>query len=172
MLNLDLDFTVYDMFDFGGQPCNTEPEFDKDACTENKLDKKSLQRLGCTTPFGPIKDKTCQNHENGSKVMDLYTETMKNHVDNCNSPCSFVLTKMIKTGEREVNGKGLYVYIHLKENIHVIRDYHLYSVLSMIAEVGGYVCLFLGISVNQVSALFNVILDKLHLICNRKKIFF
>ena len=60
------------------------------------------------------------------------------------------------------------MYIKFKENIKVIEAYHLYSALSMIAEVGGYVGLFLGISVNQVSALFNVLLDKFNLICNRR----
>ena len=162
---LDLDFTVYDMFDFGGQPCETEPKFNHDACTEAKLNKKSLEKFGCTTPFGSTKDKICQDNENSSKVMDLYIQTMKKNHDNCYNPCLFTSTKATIT--RVKGGKGE-VIIKFKENIKVIDAYYLYSALSMIAEVGGYVGLFLGISVNQVTALFNVVLDKFDQICNRR----
>ena len=56
------------MLDFGGQPCETETGFDKDVCTESKLDKKSLEKFGCTSPFGPNKDKICKDYEIGSKA--------------------------------------------------------------------------------------------------------
>ena len=163
---LDFDFTVYDMFDFGGQPCETKPKFNHDTCTESKLERKSLEMFGCTTPFGSSKDNICQDYENGSKVMDLYRETMKKNFDTCYNPCLFTSTKATITRVRDGNG---YVYIKFKENIKVIEAYHLYSALSMIAEVGGYVGLFLGISVNQVSGLVNVVLDRFDWVCNRKK---
>ena len=53
-----------------------------------------------------------------------------------------------------------YVMMMFKENIKVIEAHHLYSTLSMIAEIGGYVGLFLGVSVNQVSTLMNDLIDK------------
>ena len=62
-----------------------------------------------------------------------------------------------------------FVYIKLKENIQVFEAQYLYSALSMIAEVGGYVGLFLGISVNQVSTMLNVVLEKFNWICNKTK---
>ena len=164
--NLDLDFIVYDMFDYSGQPCETEPKFNTDACTKNKLEKKSLEKFGCTTPFGPTKDKICQDYENGSKVIDLYRKTMKENVDNCNNPCLFTSTKATVTRRKE-DGKGK-VVIRFKENIKVIEAYYLYSTLSLIAEVGGYVGLFLGVSVNQVSALVDVVIDKFDHICYRR----
>ena len=162
---LDLDFTVYDMYDFGGQPCETEPKFDHDACTKAKLKRKSLEKFGCTTPFELTKDNICQDYENGSKVYSLYREMMKKKVDNCYNPCSFTLTKA--TINRVQSGKGQ-VIIRFKENIKVIEAYYLYSTLSLIAEVGGYVGLFLGVSVNQVSALINILLVKIDDIYNRR----
>ena len=161
---LDLDFIIYSMLDIGGKPCVTEPGYEKDSCTESKLDKTSLEKFGCTTPFGPNKDKICKDHENGSIVMELYSETMDQNVDNCYSPCLFVSAKAMKTSENDGDG---YVYIDLKKNIQVIEAHYLYSGLSMIAEVGGYVGLFLGVSVNQVSALVNAVLDKFDWIFNR-----
>ena len=138
--------------------------YEKDSCTESKLDKTSLEKFGCTTPFGPNKDKICKDQENGSKVMELYTKTMEQNFDNCNNPCLFVSTKATKTSEVDGYGK---VMITLKENIQVIEAYYLYSGLSLIAEVGGYVGLFLGVSVNQVSTLVNAALDKLDWINKR-----
>ena len=163
---LDLDFTVYEMLDVGGQPCETESGFNQDDCTETKLEKKSLEKFNCTTPFGTNKDRICQDYEKGSKVMDMYKETMEKNVGICHSPCSFLSIKAIKTMD-EYMTYG-YVEIKFKEKIKLIEAYHLYSALSMIAEIGGFVGLFLGISVNQVSALFNVLLDKFALICNRR----
>ena len=51
--------------------------------------------------------------------------------------------------------------INFKEYIKVTEAFYLYSTLTLIAEVGGYVGLFLGVSVNQVSGLFNTMLDVL-----------
>ena len=127
--------------------------------------------FACTTPFGTNKEKICQDHENGFKVMDMYRETIQKYVDNCYSPCSFLTTKAIKTTEHPKKWYGYngHVYIKLKKNIQVFEAQYLYSILSMIAEVGGYVGLFLGISVNQVSTMFNVALDRFDLIFKKSK---
>ena len=162
----DLEFRIYEMLDFVGQRCETEPGFDLDDCTETRFEKKSLEKFGCTLPFAPNKDKICQGYENSSKVMDMYKEEEKK-VDKCYSPCSFLLTKAIKTIEHYDNNPK--VIINFQKYIQVIEAYHLYSALSMIAEVGGYVGLFLGISVNQVSGLVNFVLDRFDWVCNRKK---
>ena len=45
------------------------------------------------------------------------------------------------------------VWIYFEEIINVTKGYYLYSGLSMIAEIGGYVGLFLGVSVNHITTL-------------------
>ena len=144
---------------FRGKPCNAEPEFDKDFCSQDAFEKKALEKYGCTSPFGPNKDKICRDQENGSKVMELYSQIFRNLTNNCHSPCSFVSTKGIKIMEQD-SSYG-YVMMMFKENIKVIEAHHLYSTLSMIAEIGGYVGLFLGVSVNQISVLMNSFLGKI-----------
>ena len=167
---IDLDHEVNHELNSEGRPCNNEPEYDKDLCTDAELESKSLETFGCTTPFGANKDKICQDQVIGSKALKLYKDTFMNkRATNCNSPCSFVSTKAMKT--REIYGDG-FVKMFLKENIQVIEAYHLYSGLSFIAEVGGYVGLFLGVSVNQISTMVNAVLDKLEWILNRNKRFF
>ena len=45
---------------------------------------------------------------------------------------------------------------YMNEEVLTSSEVFLYSVLSLIAEVGGYVGLFLGISVNQISTLVDL----------------
>ena len=45
--------------------------------------------------------------------------------------------------------------ISTRENIKVTEAHLLYSVLSMIAEIGGYVGLFLGVSIIQINHIFD-----------------
>ena len=152
---VQLNHEIFNMLDVEGQQhCNTEPDFDLDLCNEARLERK----IGCTTPFGPNKNRICRDQENGSKAMKHYTDNYYN----CYGPCSFVLTKAIKTSEVTNEGKNYSsVTVYFDENIKVTDSHHLYSGLSLIAEIGGYVGLFLGVSVNQLSALMNILLDKI-----------
>ena len=52
------------------------------------------------------------------------------------------------------------VTLEVKGQVAVTEEVFLYTALSMVAEVGGYVGLFLGVSVNQVAALFEFFLDR------------
>ena len=133
----------------------------------------SLRKIGCTTPFGLHKEKICEDQENSSKAMKLYTEMFRDNVNNCYGPCSFVLTKAIKTRHVKNGGKNYSsVTIYFDEKIKVTDAHYLYSGLSLIAEIGGYVGLFLGVSVNQVSVLMNTLLDKINCVFNQQRQFF
>ena len=51
--------------------------------------------------------------------------------------------------------------INFKSSIKVTQSHYLYSGLSMVAEIGGYVGLFLGVSINQISDIFKYLVGKL-----------
>ena len=109
---------------------------------------------------------TMKYHRSG-----LYFHGLKNDFDNyCYSPCLFHSINAIKTNQFDRNMTSM-VYMKLKENINIIESYHLYSTLSLIAEIGGYVGLFLGVSINQVSVLINVVIDKACWMFTRKRNF-
>ena len=78
---------------------------------------------------------------NGYKVANLDEQTFMNYRDNCDSPCSFLKMKSTLVKERPMKSKNE-VIINFKEYIKVTEAYYLYSPLSLIAEVGGYVGLF------------------------------
>ena len=114
-----------------------------------------MNKIGCTTPFGPNKDFICTNQTLGMEALKLYTNTFDKHLHNCKDPCSYVTTRLIKTNEQlqsYVNKRKVAQFrIHTQENIKVVGAHYLYSGLSLIAEIGGYVGLFLGVSVIQIN---------------------
>ena len=145
------------MLDDNGAPCSTNNDggYSQDKCANEVVEKESLEKFGCTTPFGLTKNEICQDQELGAKVNEIYTEKIQKHHHMCQSSCSFFTIMGTKTKDiRNFLSKSTsMVEINFKENIKVITSYHLYSGLSLIAEVGGYVGLFLGVSINQVTSL-------------------
>ena len=93
----------------------------------------------------------------------MHKKTYESTIDNnfCLHPCNFITARAIINSNKIgyfVNGKpGTTVTIKFKENIKVYEAYQIYSLLSMIAEIGGYVGMFLGISILQI----RFVLDKL-----------
>ena len=122
---------------------------------------------GCTTPFGLHKDMICDNFENASKVNNMrkrwypsYSSSLIQAKSGCNKPCSYITLRTNTVWEREKRYKTkVKLLIFFKENIKVTKAYHIYSGLSLVAEIGGYVGLFLGVSINQITNLFDVLIN-------------
>ena len=53
------------MLDFEGFPCNDEHTYHLSDCILDDFEKKSMQKVGCTTPFGKIKDNICKDDYKG-----------------------------------------------------------------------------------------------------------
>ena len=105
-----------------------------------------------------------KDQEYGIKVMEKYIDIFEDHNQNCASPCSFVSTRAIRTNVlvQPVDEEGKQnseMKINFKENVKVTSGHYLYSELSLIAEIGGYVGLFLGVSINQVSIFMDLLLS-------------
>ena len=122
---------------------------------------------GCTSPFGSNKEKICNDFDNATKVNDMYKKWYSNQIQaksGCNKPCSYVTLRTNTVWVRKKKFKTtdktkVKVVIYFKENIKVTKAYHVYSGLTLIAEIGGYVGLFLGVSINQLTNLFHVIVQ-------------
>ena len=145
--------------------CQTGPKYDKDLCTEAKFERASLRKFGCTTPYGPNKDKICIDKTIGLKVMKLYTNWFKRgqgqDMSNCSSPCHFILTKAIKTEEKPKSSSELKFFF--PDRVKMIRSTVIYSGLELLAEVGGYVGLFLGVSFNQITILISYAIERIQI---------
>ena len=56
---INIEHNIYQMLAFEGKPCNKEKFYRLDECIFNELEKKSMEKIGCTTPFGQTKDNIC-----------------------------------------------------------------------------------------------------------------
>ena len=126
-----------------------------------------FKNLRCTTPFGPNKSNICTNEISGMNAMNIYRNNFyEEKYGGCFNPCSFFSITTTKTMYKEIKSmfgraiKHSQLKIHFEEIIKVTNGYYLYSGLSLIAEIGGYVGLFLGVSVNQITDLMEALLSK------------
>ena len=60
-----LEHEVYNMLEFGGNPCITQHGHNKDKCAFEEVESKIMEKFGCTTPFGPAKENICTNRTIG-----------------------------------------------------------------------------------------------------------
>ena len=121
---------------------------------------------GCTTPFGIHKDMICDNFDNASHINDMHKKWYSSKIpanSGCDKPCSYVTLRANTVWERENRYKTISkLLIYFKENVKITKAYHVYSGLSLIAEIGGYIGLFLGVSINQITNLFDIIFQQIN----------
>ena len=155
--------------DYAGDICNNTSNYSKDLCTDKAIEKESLDTFGCTTPFGPDKSNICKDHDKGKKVIqNVYLEgykwnTRSENYGNCSYPCSFFSFTSKKLDGYEVSsykGKHSYVTLNFGRIIKVTKDIYAYTEQNLIADIGGYVGLFLGVSINQVTTLVKFLIGK------------
>ena len=151
--------------------CHPDPSFNRDECvTKQLLDVKSILKdfmrietlilqssiklFGCIPPaLGNYGLPTCKN---GSE----YPMREVNKLINCPEAC----TKYTMRLQSESFWGGQFDFpkltIKFKKQIIVTYDQYSYIWLNLVAEVGGYVGLFLGFSVFQLTDLMDVLLQR------------
>ena len=161
------------LHDYDGIPCINEKGYSKDLCYSREIEQELLENFGCTTPFGLNKTRICSNVTIGRQAYDTYLDAIQtDNYKSCFNPCTSIsispLTPVISYGY-DSDFASVTLFFDEDELVKIYESYYIYSELSLIAEVGGYVGLFLGISVNQVTNLMDFILTKLQQLCQRSK---
>ena len=173
---VNVEYSLYKMLDFQGIPCNNEKGYLLDKCVLNGLEKASLEMIGCVTPFGITKENICQDEQVAKRAFQLYNEFRNHYGDlknvSCLEPCSYMNIKIMKAYEtkgyknRVDKGQGL-VLLSFNGQVHETVAYYSYDELSFIAEIGGYVGLFLGASIYQTADLFQFLTGVLQRFSNK-----
>ena len=156
-------YKFHELLDYGGDPCNNDKAYQIDVCNANETEMKSLTAVGCTTPYMPNKTKICTDANKGKMAYEIYKKFMpalseKNH-EGCHFPCSYFKVSSDVSLVSKRNTKLASVALSFEQLIQDTKSYYIYSGLSLIAEIGGYVGLFLGISINQMTNLFDRIVN-------------
>ena len=143
-----VDHELFEMLDEKDESCNDTPQYTKDDCSEDEIEKFVMKEYGCTPPFFENKEKICTN-ETISKQVYKYWKHAK-YYTNCSAPCREIYVSAIWTDKKTTDSK---VTFKFSNRVRVIKSYYAYSSLSLIAEIGGYFGLFLGVSINQITYL-------------------
>ena len=102
-----------------------------------------------------------QNKQDSKKALQLYhgysNDDMAIKNISCFEPCSYLGVKLFKTSEWELEDKKGKFSLTFDEKIHETVAHYSYDDLSFVAEIGGYVGLFLGASIYQTADLFQFI---------------
>ena len=154
------------MLDLDGELCEDEKKYSLDECVHNLLKKESMEKIGCVTPFGITKDNICKDPAKSKEAFKLFSEYRIYGSSNkslaCLKPCSFLNIKLSKSNENSSEKKDGRLIFFFKEFIQETSSYYSYGSREFIAEIGGFIGLFIGVSIYQLADLFENIIRKLN----------
>ena len=138
--------------DYLGQECYKHNQGNYDLCHIIEKDKFVFNMLNCTTIYGLDMDNICRNETLGKMAQDaeeqFWNKTYNEEV--CKRPCSYLRIKSSSPLQKEHNDAGKADFNFL-DKVQVLRSQYSFTGFSLVAEVGGYVGLFLGASFLQCS---------------------
>jgi hypothetical protein len=157
-MNLFIDHyfeVIYSLPDFG---CSDKMDFDYDKCyIKDAGEQMNTHTYGCILPFyGNIEYGNICNSgsENWKKIMtDFHPMTIA--VDKCVTPCindaiSYGFPYLRESFQKSEIGYTT-VYYKFRRMIAVKKMVYTYDLISMVAEIGGYSGLLLGVSLLDLS---------------------
>ena len=154
----NIDHVAYKMLDIDGNACqHGEPQdYNYDECVFGELKEGLMSEIGCITPYcGIDKENICTDYIKANQSSWYQNGFMGTGVlENveCMEACSYVTIKLTHVSQVDAKNESLGILnLIYQEKIQKIESYYIYSTLSLIAELGGYVGLFLGASVVQIS---------------------
>lgn len=157
----------FELLDIDGSPCTLEEDFNYDECISGLVRQKQMEKFGCTSPFlGKIKDNVCTNQTIGVQAYKIQNDFFSNGVHegflNCFEACNYLSIEMRDKRKSTNNSKHATLRLTFQEKIKKTKSYFAYEALSLVAEIGGYVGLFLGVSIYNSSYLIERFLLKLN----------
>ena len=116
------------------------------------VDQYYLENLGCVMPFQTLKPKEKPCNIN-STMRDEYFEFFQNIVfkTHCPMPCASVEVTFPPFGYATGSPDEAYAKIYLHSIVKAQTSYWSYPIITLFAEVGGYMGLLLGISLLDIN---------------------
>ena len=122
-----------------------------------------MDSIGCTTPFGLELDNICTEKNKSSEAYqlfkDVFTSTNKQGAKECPYPCQFLMNWVTTIDYKDENDTDNTLRLRFDKYIKVTTSTYGYTELELLAELGGYVGLFLSLSVFDLRLVFNKIFN-------------
>ena len=185
---IDLVYTISDntLEQESRIPCTSKHNFTFDDCLYRKINGAMMNKFGCTVAFLPpnsTSDLVCRN-KNETEIEDFmkfYGHISSNGQRNfCQMPCStmevsffnyfssssnsWYFSPKVFLGllfEGHGNENEAYIKIYLKSSVKSREFVPDYTFLSMLAEIGSYTGLLLGVSLVHITSLIDRIFVRL-----------
>ena len=116
----NVEHNIYKMLDLDGKLCEDEQDYSLDECVHNSLNKESMEKIGCVSPFGINKDNICKDPKRSKMAYELFSEYRDYGRNNkslaCLKPCSFLNIRLSKSNEKltgKNNGKLIFFFKEL-----------------------------------------------------------
>lgn len=159
-VDFDVELETIHALDSIEHPCYYHGDGNFEKCLTKEVDKLALSKWGCTSPFGYELDKICKNETLGKSVYNEMDELLIEDLD-CKRPCSNIIIKadMMEDKNYYTGKESIYMVAYLKfyQRVKVMRNQYAFPLLSLIAEIGGYVGLFMGVGILQTSNLLKML---------------
>ena len=149
-----LPFEQYFELNLRENPCIELEGYSMDQCIQDKIHQETMEKIGCTTPFGPNKTQICKDPKKSKNALEIYNRIIGDANDLCLSPCEFIKPHMTLAFDHpNLNETYHYVKIINGNRVKVMKSEYSYPFISFVAEAGGYVGLFLGVSIQELGSL-------------------
>ena len=166
---IKLLYETFEVLDYSGEACLSHSVNEsRDDCIYEAIQKESMETIGCTAPFIPDKSNICTYQTQATKANSLFenvtkwTQTKATRL--CPRPCKQYIISFGNKDTSHAKSPMPTLKLEFPKFIKVSKSSFSYTILELIAEVGGYVGLFLGVSINQISDLFRITCQK----CSQK----
>lgn len=140
--------------------CVGDLDYHKHDCLSQKIYKESMKKVNCTLPVGSFKDHICSNEKDALEALEILRNVFWNTTD-CLPPCHYVSSTISSSYLAKVNAEDskltLFFTKDIKHNISSLA----YGQWQLLADVGGFVGLFLGLSVFDLRIVFGMAYDKI-----------
>lgn len=120
---------------------------------DKEIFHESLFKIGCTTPFQQKnRSLICLEKDKAEKAQEILQSKME---DNTKCPYSCSYLNSFTVNELSTNEKASLTkaFVNFKPYLEKQEDQHIYLSLDLFADLGGYVGIFMGVSLFHVKDL-------------------
>ena len=124
-----------------------------------------MEKFNCTTPLGKDKTSICEDPETASRAVALYNTYKDSYNGSCLPPCNFQRMKITALRDRpnsnllDLDFKFVVIF-HFQQYHRTITSFYVDNFTSIVGEIGGWVGIFLGMSVFNLTNVFDWLFKK------------